>query len=154
MMTLVSSWNAVPLHVIFNCFSKAGISDPSQQAALSDEDDPFKELTEELDELREAHPDAEPENFLAESFSAVDGHMVVAALAASDSKILPQILRDKDDSDEKVVTKDKLSITSFKKENRKRTGTLQNVSLFANKYSSKIQILVLQLETLMDPERK
>ena len=76
-----------------------------------------------LNELREAHPDAEPENILAKRFPAVDGYMVVAASAASDSKILPQILRDKDDSDEKVVIKDKLSIASFKKENRKRTGT-------------------------------
>ena len=46
MAALVSSWNAVPMHVIFNCFSKVGISDPSQQTASAGEDDPFKELTE------------------------------------------------------------------------------------------------------------
>ena len=68
MMTLVSSWNDVPSHVIINCFSKAGISKSSQKVALTDEYDPFKEFIEELDELREVHPNAVPENVSAEIF--------------------------------------------------------------------------------------
>ena len=65
MMTLVSSWNDVPSHVIINCFSKAGISKSSQKVALTDECDEF---IEELDELREVRPNAVPENVSAEIF--------------------------------------------------------------------------------------
>ena len=69
-------------------FSKAGISDSSQQVASTDEDDPFEGLIEELEKLRETHPDAVPENVTAESFSAVDDHAIVAASVPTDSEIL------------------------------------------------------------------
>ena len=78
MTTPVSSWNAVSPDVIVNCFSKAEVSDSSQQVALTDEDDPFEGLIEELEKLQEAHPDAVPENVSAESFSAVDDHVIVS----------------------------------------------------------------------------
>ena len=81
MTTLVSYLNAVL--VIVNCFPKAGTSDSSQQVALTDEDDPFKELIKEIDELQEG-----PKSVLAKSFTS----------AASDTKILSQILGDNDDS--------------------------------------------------------
>ena len=66
----------MPPYVIVNCFSKAGISESSQQVALTDEDNSFKELIEELIELPETHPNAVPENVSAESFSAVDDHVM------------------------------------------------------------------------------
>ena len=62
-MTLVLSWSAVPPHVSVNCYSKTGISDSSRQVALTDEDDSYKELIEDLDELREAHPHAVSEGW-------------------------------------------------------------------------------------------
>ena len=80
--TLVSSWNAVPLDVIVNWFFKARISDSSQQVFLTDEDDPIKELIEELDELREANREAVLENVSTESFSTVNDHAIVTASAA------------------------------------------------------------------------
>ena len=92
---------------IANCFSKAGVSNSSQQVALTDKDDPLKVLIEELDELQEAHPDAVPENVSAESFSAADDHVIVTASAATDSEILPQILGNNDDSDDEIVIEDK-----------------------------------------------
>ena len=106
MTSLVSSWNAVSPDVIVNCFSKAGISDSNQQVALIDEDDPFEGLIEELEKLREAHPDAVPENVSAESFSAVDDHVIVIASVPTDSEILSQILGDSDDSDGEIVIED------------------------------------------------
>ena len=63
MTILVSHLNAVPLHVTINHLWKAGISDSSQQIASIDEDDPFKELIKELDELREAHPNEVPKRY-------------------------------------------------------------------------------------------
>ena len=88
-----------------NCFSKAGISDSNQQVALTDEDDPFEGLIEELEKLREAHPDAVPENASDESFSAADDHVIVKASVPTDSEILTQNLGDNDDSDDEMKRK-------------------------------------------------
>ena len=133
MTTLVSPWNTVPPHVIVNCFSKAGISDSIQQVALTDEDDPFKELN--------------PENVSTECFSAVNDHLIVTTLAATNSEILSQILSDNDDSDDEIV-EDKLPVCPSKRDTENALETLQNAS------SSEMQNLVLQLEKLMSTERK
>ena len=52
MKTLLSSWNVVSKETIANCFKKANISHANQQTAVTDADDPFKILEEELDNLR------------------------------------------------------------------------------------------------------
>ena len=152
--TLVSSWNAVSPQVIVNCFSKAGISDSSQQVALADEDNPFKESIEEFDELREAHPDAVPENLSAGGFSIVDDHMIVTASAATDSEALSQILDDNDDSNDEIVIEEKLSARASKRETENALESLQNASLNPNKYSSKMENLVAQLEKLMNTQKE
>ena len=100
---LESSWNAVPPHVIINCFSDAGISDSSQQVALNDEDDPFKEWIKKFDKLREAHTNSAPENVSAENFFAVDDHVIVTASSATNSKILSQNLGNNVNSDDEIV---------------------------------------------------
>ena len=56
MLLLVSSWNDVRKTSIVNCFRKANISESSQSDAVNDEDDPFKELNENLNELRNKDP--------------------------------------------------------------------------------------------------
>ena len=52
MQMLVSAWNAFTTETIVNCFRKAGISAENQNAAIAEEDDPFKELQGEIDALR------------------------------------------------------------------------------------------------------
>ena len=49
---LVLAWESVTEETIINCFSKAGISKDQQVAAINDDDDPFKALTEEIESLR------------------------------------------------------------------------------------------------------
>ena len=149
MTTLVSSWDAVPPHVLVNCFFKAGISNSNQQVALTNEDNPFKELIEKLDKLREAHPNAVSGNVSAESFSIVNDYVIVTASAATDSKMLLQILGDNDDRDNKIVIENKTPVRPSKRETENALATLQNASLYANKYGSDMQNLVLQLEKLM-----
>ena len=46
---LVSLWNAVSKETIANCFKKANISHANQQTAVTDADDPLKNLEEQLD---------------------------------------------------------------------------------------------------------
>ena len=49
---LVASWNDVTKTTIANCFGKANISAKDQVNAAEDSDDPFKELENDLNELR------------------------------------------------------------------------------------------------------
>ena len=62
MQMLVSAWNPVPEETIVNCFRKAVISAENQTAAIADDDDPFKELQEEINTLRTCQPDLTPED--------------------------------------------------------------------------------------------
>ena len=48
-----------------NCFKKAKISEKNQTIAITNEDDPFKEINENLKELREKEPSLVPENMTA-----------------------------------------------------------------------------------------
>ena len=53
MKILAASWEAVTRETIVNCFKKAGINtDEAQHAAITDLDDPFKDLQESLDALK------------------------------------------------------------------------------------------------------
>ena len=51
MKHLVSSWNVVSKETIVNYFKKSNKSQSNQQAAVNDDDDPFKSLQEDLEKL-------------------------------------------------------------------------------------------------------
>ena len=69
---LVSAWNEVSQTTIVNCFKKVKISEKDQTIAINNEDDPFKEINENLKELREKEPSLKPENMTAEGFATAD----------------------------------------------------------------------------------
>ena len=48
MQMLVPTWNTVPTETIVNCFAFT----VNQEAAIADEDDPFKDLQNEIDALK------------------------------------------------------------------------------------------------------
>ena len=74
---LVSAWNALTTETIVNCFHKAGISAENQDAAIAEEDDPFKDLQDEIDALRTDQPDQHAlELFQKFSLFAADGDTV------------------------------------------------------------------------------
>ena len=66
---LVSAWNEVSQTTIVNCFKKAKISEKDKTITIDNEDDPFKEINENLKELREKEPSLVPENMTAEDFT-------------------------------------------------------------------------------------
>ena len=76
MQMLCSAWDSVDSSTIVNCFAKCGISSESQEAAVSDKDDPFKELQDEIDHLRECHPGSVPDDIDAAVFVEVDEDVV------------------------------------------------------------------------------
>ena len=61
----VAAWDKVTPGTINNCFRAAGISHQSQESALSDDDNPFKTLAEEINDLKERVPELVPENVTA-----------------------------------------------------------------------------------------
>ena len=62
MTILTRAWNKVTPETIKNCFKKAGICSEAQTIAINDLDNPFAVLSEEIQSLREAYPEAVPAN--------------------------------------------------------------------------------------------
>ena len=63
---LASSWNAVSEETTVNCFKKSDITQSNQQAAVNDDDDPFKSLQEDLQKLHELGNDVIQPNLSVE----------------------------------------------------------------------------------------
>ena len=70
MQILVATRDAVTRKTVVNCFRKSKISSESLKAA--EDDDPFKELEEEIENLRSIQPDLVSEKKDAASFGDVD----------------------------------------------------------------------------------
>ena len=76
---LVDSWEVVSKETIINCFRKAGITPAVQQAAISDSDDPFKDLQESLNDLRKADSSMMPDDVTATALVSLDDDVIATA---------------------------------------------------------------------------
>ena len=56
MKMLDLAWQKVKTSTIVNCFAKAGISKDQQKSAKSDDDDPFRDLQNQIKKLGEFYP--------------------------------------------------------------------------------------------------
>ena len=104
MENLVSLWNAVLEETIVNCFKKANISHGNQQTAVTNADDSFKSLEEELDSLCKLDENVVQDTLSAESFVELDNEAVISASYMSDADIIVKVIRpdfieDEDDGD-------------------------------------------------------
>ena len=102
MQMLVSAWNAPTTETIVNCFRKAGIFAENQHAAIAEEDDPFKDLLDEIDALRTVQPDLIPEDINAASLVDVDAEVSAVQPPPTDAEILADFLETDNISDESV----------------------------------------------------
>ena len=75
MQMLVSVWNSVSIETIVNCFRKAGIFPANQEAVIAEEDEPFEDLQDEIDVLRNVQPDLIPADINASSLIDVDSEV-------------------------------------------------------------------------------
>ena len=104
MKNLVSSWNAVSEEAIANCFKKANINHANQQTAVTNADDPFKSLEEELDNLQKLDQSTVQDNLWGESFVGLDIQVVTSASSMSDADILKKVIPDSiEDQDDDVI---------------------------------------------------
>ena len=109
MKILVSSWEAVSEQTIVNYFRKAGITSEAQNAAITDADDPFSYLKENLQQLHDIDPDMVPESVTPESLIDVDNEVITTAPMITDDDVLRSITTNQqeqsdedDDNDEEV----------------------------------------------------
>ena len=85
MRMLVKSWDAISINTVKNCFRKAGISQETQVASISEEDDPFKLLQQNVDELKSR-------NLVDENLTVDDYVETSETSAMTDQEILDSIL--------------------------------------------------------------
>ena len=84
MKFLVQAWNRVSKETIQNCFRCAGIYLETQADAIEDNDDPFKSLQSDMDELKLLDPTLVPDGTTAEDFTDADQTLSVAESATTD----------------------------------------------------------------------
>ena len=149
MKHLVSSWNTVSKETILNCFKKSNISQSNQQAAVNDDDDPFKSLQEDLEKLHELDNDAIQPNLSAESFADLDSEVVTSASFSNDDDVEVIEGENENNQDDEESTPPTRPST---KEVEDALGTLQDLSMFST-CGDEICSLVLNIESLLVRER-
>ena len=82
--------NKVSQTTIVNCFKKFKISEKDQTMVINVEDDPFKEVKENLKELWEKEPNLVPENMAAEEFATADNAVITTSSTCYDEEILQE----------------------------------------------------------------
>ena len=151
---LVASWNDVTKTTIVNCFGKAKISAKDQVNAAEDSDDPFKELENDLTELRKIDPTLVPQDLTAQEIVDVDINVITTDNPETDEEILESVRSDKD---EETNGDDSLEIMEvfdepIDKPTQTEIGnaleTLQNLCLF-NKSGDDMRLLLQRFESLV-----
>ena len=109
MQMLVAAWDAVTTKTLVNCFRKSKISSKSQKTVITEDDDLFKELEEEIEFLHSVQPDLVSKNMDEASFTDFDAEFLAIQLSPSDTKIIAQLLGTEDvskDNDDAIKTED------------------------------------------------
>ena len=152
MKMLVLAWESVTEETIINCFSKAGISKDQQVAAINDNDDPFKALTEEIECLRALKLDLAPE-FNSNNLLNVDYGLVCTESLLTDDDIIEQFTRN-DDDDECGSDDDKddevLVMKPTKTSLHSAIDTLMTYSMFDDKLGDEICRLASRISALLE----
>ena len=81
----VSAWNAVSSETIVNCFRKGRISTANQEAAIADEEDPFKNLQNEIDASQNLQIDVVREDINVALLTDVDAEVSAVQLPLTNS---------------------------------------------------------------------
>ena len=101
MKILTTTWNKVTPETIKNCFKKAGICSEAQTIAINDLENPFAVLSEEIQSLREAYPEAVPANVKADDVIGIDDAVSTSESGSlADEEILAEFSSDQEAMEE------------------------------------------------------
>ena len=151
---LVSTWKEVSQTTIINCFKKAKISEKDQTIAINDEDDPFKEINENLKELTEKEPSLMPENMAAEDFAtANDDAVITTSSTLTDEEILQEATQTENDEVEEIEDDDEELVAPSTRDVENSLEILKNLSLFSEKRGDQMQDLINKFETLLTRDK-
>ena len=92
MQMLVAAWYAVTTKTAVICFHQSKISSDSQKLAIAEDDYSFKELEEEIENLRSFQPDLVSKNMDVAFFTDVDAEVPAVELPPSDAEIAAELL--------------------------------------------------------------
>ena len=151
---LVSTWKEVSQTTIINCFKKAKISEKDQTIAINDEDDPFKEINENLKELTEKEPSLMPENMAAEDFAtANDDAVITTSSTLTDEEILQDATQTENDEVEEIEDDNEELVAPSTRDVENSLEILKNLSLFSEKRGDQMQDLINRFETLLTRDK-
>ena len=149
MELLVSAWNKVNQNTIVNCFKKAKISEKDQTIAMNDQNHLFKEINENLKELREKELSLVAENMKAEDFAAVDDAVITTSLTLTDEEILHEATQTENDDVEEIEANDKELVAPSTRDVENSLEISKNLSLFSEKRGDQMQDLMNKSENLL-----
>ena len=89
---LVAAWYAVTTKTVVNCFNWSKISSDSQKLAIAEDNYSFKEMEEEIENLRSFQPDLVLKNMDVAFFTGVDAEVLAVELPPSDAEIAAELL--------------------------------------------------------------
>ena len=92
MRMLDVAWEKVTKETVVNCFAKAGISKEKQVESLSEADDPFKDLQEQLDKLAVHAPEFFPKGTTAVDVVFAEDSVINTEPVMTDDEILFDML--------------------------------------------------------------
>ena len=137
-----------------NCFKKPEISEKDQTIAINDEDDPFKEINENLKELTEKEPSLMPENMAAEDFAtANDDAVITTSSTLTDEEILQETTQTENDEVENIEDDDEELVAPSTRAVENSLEILKNLSLFSEKRGDQMQDLTNKFETLLTRDK-
>ena len=146
---LVSAWNKVNQNTIVNCFKKAKISEKDQTIAMNDQNHLFKEINENLKELREKELSLVAENMKAEDFAAVGDAVITTSLTLTDEEILHEATQTENDDVEEIEANDKELVAPSTRDVENSLEISKNLSLFSEKRGDQMQDLMNKSENLL-----
>ncbi|KAM7444224.1 hypothetical protein ABFA07_007166 [Porites harrisoni] len=156
MTILTRAWNKVTPETIKNCFKKAGICSEAQTIAINDLDNPFAVLSEEIQSLREAYPEAVPANVNADDVIGIDDAVSTSESGSlTDEEILAEFSSDQEAMEEDEETGEVEVLEECPKkptasEVKSAIDVLTSYSLFVNEGVEEIRSHVQKIEALAE----
>ena len=120
---------------------------------MKDEDNPFKEMKEDLQALSEKDSTLVPENITAEDFASADDAVITMSAALTNEEMWEQATQIDDDEVEDIEDKEELVAATTSRDVENSLEILKNIYLFSEKRAAQIQDHINTFETLLITEK-